>query len=148
MPARLWTRPAALEALLRSIQRQLGLSTDGQQISSNASAMGGGDTGLELVPKGRRVSHRPAWPGFLCAQDTQGLYLMAPPGHRSDHVAPGRIPLHIRGHVVLCDVHDCAVRRVNKRQGTVHTGETEQSASGGPRLYTLSSRPSCTGDRL
>lgn len=59
-------------------------------------------------------------------------YLVAPPGHRGDNVAPSGVPLHVGGHVVLCNVHDRTVRGVNESQGAVHTGETEQSQRAHP----------------
>lgn len=48
-------------------------------------------------------------------------YLMAPPGDRGHHVATGWVPLHIRGHVVLCYVHQGAVWRVHESKRSIHT---------------------------
>lgn len=75
-------------------------------------------------------------------------YLMAPPGHRGDDVAPGRVPLHVGGHVVLCDVHDRAVRSVNKRQGTVHAGDTDRQTDVTVRVRQLASAQNPTCARL
>lgn len=51
---------------------------------------------------------------------------MAPPGDRGHHVSAGGIPLNIRSHVVLGDVHDRTVRGVHKGQGTVHAFQKEK----------------------
>lgn len=52
-------------------------------------------------------------------------HLVAPPGDGCDHIAARGVPLHIRGHVVLGDVHHGTVRRVHECKSTVHTGEGE-----------------------
>lgn len=47
--------------------------------------------------------------------------LVAPPGDGGDDVSTGRVPLHVRGHVVLCYVHHGAVRGVHEGESPVHT---------------------------
>ena len=62
------------------------------------------------------------WWVFLASRSS--TYLVAPPGDRGDDVATGRVPLHIRGHVVLCYVHHGAVWRVHKGESSVHAAHT------------------------
>lgn len=52
-------------------------------------------------------------------------YLVAPPGHRGDNVSTGRVPLDVRRHVVLCNVHHDAVGGVHKGKSSVHTEHTK-----------------------
>lgn len=53
----------------------------------------------------------------------QFFYLVAPPWNRGDDVATGRVPLHVRGHVVLSNVHQGAVWRVNEGESSVHAAK-------------------------
>lgn len=65
------------------------------------------------------------------AKDWRGLWsathLVAPPRDGGDDVATRWIPLHVRGHVMLCYVHHGAVWRVYKGESSVHTAKERQS---------------------
>lgn len=57
-----------------------------------------------------------------------GTHLVAPPGDGGDEVAAGRVPLHIRGHVVFRYVHQGAVRRVHEGQSSIHTEHAQENS--------------------
>lgn len=50
-------------------------------------------------------------------------HLVAPPGDGSDDVTTGRVPLHVRGHVVLSYVHHSAVWCVNEGKSSIHAAQ-------------------------
>lgn len=82
----------------------------------------GGDAMPRWVrsPTAKRAPHGPV---HVAPRLPGSPYLVAPPGHGGDDIAPSRIPLDVGGHVVLRDIHDRTVRSVNEGQGAVHTGE-------------------------
>lgn len=120
-----WRRLAALGALGRGILGSLGRA--GSSSGSTASPAGmrrrwGGDAMPRSVrsPTAKRAPHSPV---HVAPRLPMSPYLVAPPGHGGDDIAPSRIPLDVGGHVVLRDIHDRTVRSVNEGQGAVHTGE-------------------------
>lgn len=53
------------------------------------------------------------------------LHLVAPPWNRGDNKATGRVPLNIRGHVVLSNVHHGAVWCVNEGKRSIHAAQKD-----------------------